>query len=1070
MHFYDEIDKFFAENLSQNERYIVSRLSEENHYVKDVIQTSTKDIQMGIADIKELLHEKKELNDPDLVWSIYQVFSSTILSGRVSDVLQIYPLLIGKSKDLESSISYLLSLFSNDITFNNDFCKAQIDIMDERIYCHISRITIYINMWRNSKEELGKVSDRNSDLNHIALSLLENKYEDFYTIDKSEQDGVTNLTYHIKNNYPHEQWIVKRICLLYIFQQPVSNASDMIKQIIDKPENLLDFIVLLEQRIFETYSKNEISSDYAQKLFDDASALVDVADGLAMDLKCIIYEMFLRTALMISVKKSEIASKLIPDEVRENKNIEFLLLEVKLRNRSVELDEVINTCIKYGEYWLFNNYLVEYVTENPTGMKLLIEKYKFVIDIDPSVFLIYVQLINDLEGQDKAINLFLNYQVKYGNLIEFWIIKLRIQYTEEELISVIAKYENGNLKYLSNKGLLVFVNLLMQYKKYEDALRIIKKYEAFNSITFDLVRLKAIALCNIKQELESLSLFKKLFEDGNHSEEIIYYILALSCNNSRTVSASVLSCAEQSENPQILVLAASVFVMKNDVENALKMNIKAMLRTTNTQSNVFSQYIGIETLEDPSKEIIVNGIDIDTVARLKNEENKSEKIYAIHSHQFLPNEPYNWENAIHIYKESAIMMGLFRKKEGDVVIINEFSYIVEEIIPLSTYFFRLSMDKIVANGNAKMISVPVTENDVLDIEQFTRIFKEAIGNDKKQFTWLDQYKDLNQIPMTFYFSKQFVRVTYFQLVSTVFMDKSILYREGADNSEPKHGDYIFSYATLVVLYKLGWKCSSEKLKYAIPETLRKVISDETEKVIRDNNKEHVSFMGINNDQLFMVESTEEEKSQYMQEALKFKSYSEEFIALNNESDMHLNKNYNIDIKDVLGIADYDSIIIAKNTNRILVSAEIIVSGICQMPDISVQFVNIADFLAKEACNIEELFDYVRKMLEYRCTVPFTVNTINRIMEFFEKYTREEKKNVIVQWLQILKIPMDDEKYRTVMYSHIQECISSLKSDEDKGSPIVGGLLCSMLNYSGHKMMVSFSKNGEMTAKIVKLNE
>ena len=92
------------------------------------------------------------------------------------------------------------------------------------------------------------------------------------------------------------------------------------------------------------------------------------------------------------------------------------------------------------------------------------------------------------------------------------------------------------------------------------------------------------------------------------------------------------------------------------------------------------------------------------------------------------------------------------------------------------------------------------------------------------------------------------------------------------------------------------------------------------------------------------------------------------------------------------------------------------------------------------------------------------------MEFFEKYTREEKKNVIVQWLQILKIPMDDEKYRTVMYSHIQECISSLKSDEDKGSPIVGGLLCSMLNYSGHKMMVSFSKNGEMTAKIVKLNE
>ena len=145
VHVYDEIDSFFVKNLSQNEAYIISRLDRANQQVMDTLQVSEKVLHKDLTGIKKLLQENLQIQDPELVWSIYLHLSSLILNGKISDVLQIYPLLIGKSIDLESSISYLLSLFSDNNSFCVDFCKIQNDIVDDQIYNDICRISIYIN-------------------------------------------------------------------------------------------------------------------------------------------------------------------------------------------------------------------------------------------------------------------------------------------------------------------------------------------------------------------------------------------------------------------------------------------------------------------------------------------------------------------------------------------------------------------------------------------------------------------------------------------------------------------------------------------------------------------------------------------------------------------------------------------------------------------------------------------------------------------------------------------------------------------------------------------------------------
>ncbi|HDL2265431.1 TPA: hypothetical protein PWZ44_002775, partial [Enterococcus faecium] len=169
---------------------------------------------------------------------------------------------------------------------------------------------------------------------------------------------------------------------------------------------------------------------------------------------------------------------------------------------------------------------------------------------------------------------------------------------------------------------------------------------------------------------------------------------------------------------------------------------------------------------------------------------------------------------------------------------------------------------------------------------------------------------------------------------------------------------------------------------------------------------------------------------------------------------------NINIKDILGIVDYDSVSIAKKTGRILVSAEVIVSAICHMQEINVFAVGIADFLAKESDNCDELLIYVRKMVEYRFMIPFTINTISCILDFYQKACEKEKKSIVERWIDILELSTKDEKYKDVMVDHIQHCIGQLNNKNFLFTPIGKSLLVYWSDYSGRKISFTTTEDGK----------
>lgn len=1065
-HFYDKIDLFFLRYLSQNDKYLASRIDVSRQNTIEAIDVHSSKLSNEISEIKDILQNKNELSDSEDIWSIYQLLSKSIKDGKVDEVAQIFPLIIGKSKDLEESTAYLLGLFSDNPSFRKDFDQIQKDIIDDRIYMDICRISIYVNSWRKNTEELRKITAREPTLSRIVKLIIEEDSREFYSIEKKEQDGITYFNYQIQNNYPKELWIIKRVCLLDIFEQPVFNASESFKIIVGEPENILDRLLLLERELTEVVSKPILSAEETKKLLDKAICLKNISSGLALDFRSKIYEILIRISLMSSKDDINNIVESIPDDLHDIKEIELLLLEAKSRDASIESDVYIRTCTKHNEYWPFNNFLIRILDRSPAEAKELIEKYLFVIDKDPSIFLIYVQLVNKLDSTEKALELFSTYKNVYGDYAEFWIEKLRIQYDDNELESLISHNKSGKQKYLSNCGSSALIELLVQHNKDAEALDIIKALETTGNISPNIQKSKALALLRTGREIEALSVFTDIFISGNHSEEIIFYILALSYNNSRSVVDDVLDVARQSENPQILVLVAGYLFLSKSLPEAHTLNLKAMLRSTDTSKDAFTQRLALVTAVDHAEEIKINSVDLNTVVFLKSTEDETSLAYAIHSERVLPAEHCLWEGAYHIYKETAINLGLFRKGTGETLFLSGKEFTIISIETLDAYLFRISMEKSVANGTAKKLIIPMTDKGTVDRDRFVEVFKEALGDPDGNMKWLDLYRDLSQIPITFFFSKRFISGTYFNLVNTIIESKEVIYREIASDVVSNEKGFIFSFAALIVLFKIGWKPEKRSSMYAIPCCLNTIVDDETETTIRNNNRDLVSFMGVKDNKFFIVESSEEDKIRYMQDAVSFKEYCDYFRGIENTTDLIMPSNNEFNAKEVLGIADYDSIAIAKNESRVLVSAEIMVTGVANLPEVQANTVCIIDFLTETVQSPDELLRYIHRLVEYRFAIPFTSKAVQKIINYFYEVDEETQKSICDQWEAILNIPMIDENYKSVMLSVMRDCIMNLQNDSDVFCPVRKLLLAYALKYTKKRIICSTAEDGRIAISVV----
>lgn len=1063
---YDKVEIYYKNSLSKNEKYMVgvvekikSTLEIDIDKVGDKI---SRKIDSGIEDIIAILEKQSKLGK-DAIWVIFSSLAESILSGNINEICTIVPLLTGKGTDLETGIKYYLELFQSGAEGSNSLSVIENVIEDDRIYRKLAEVTIYLALILKSEELLNQIGKRNSFIYEIKQHILAKNFDVFYSVETSKIDGVLHCEYRLQHNYPDYDWIVKRICALNILEQPVTNASNIISAILDD-DILLDRIIIFERKVNELIINVQKGMNIDETIVSDALDLKSKISAVPKPVQCKFYAAILRFGIIQSVEETERVLLEIPRWAKSTPEIKMLMMGADINSGNYDIDKIIDICNETNQYWLLNNLLVTFVNEKPEQAKSILEKYRYVIDKDPMLFLMYAHLTRVTAGKENARALLDEYEEKYGKYLEFQFAKLCLFHVEEDLDIVTKKWLNSEYEHLSYRGNLDFISLLMEHQRYSEALQGILQIENSSGLTAEYMRIKAIALMKTNHQIEALKLFNQLFEEFTHSDEIAYYIIVLSINNKRTVADSVIEYGKKSENPSVLLVTAQ-YIETNNLGSSEHLILKALLRRTDSNDvSAFGLYLGLHAKGDHSEKIVKKSVDVNTVVYLQDKSG-NEMTYCIHGDCVLPSDYYEWENAKHVYKETAIRFALLRKKTNDIVIIDGVEYKITQIEPLDYFFFQVSMNKLVQTNKAKIITTPVDDDGHINVEMFKEQLTQQVGDNSESNAWLEQYKDLSVMPMPFNLSSKCVRVSYTQLIDLMMQDPSVFIRE-ISTQHYRTEDYILSIAAVIALKRIDFDIERFKERVSIASSLQKLIYDDTDIAINDNNREHVASMGVENGQLYYLETSDEVKQKYMSDALKIKDYITHVNTIVNSKDLPQIEDGKLDVKDLLGIADYDSLSIARETQRILVTAEVPLVIIANMSAIDVKTVGIAAFIANVCNNVNDILRYTEKLIEHRFLVPFVAETIEQLVSAYYDMEDIEKIQLVQAWKEILLKPLEDDSYKEALLPCAMDVISKTKEKIDNTNPIWISLAQAVLKYSGRAVRTSIA-NGRIYTQIIK---
>lgn len=1067
--YYDKIDRIYNELLSIAEKYSIAKNERVVSQAREELLKSGNEILNGMADIKEMLSKNSTISDPV---PVFRTIEAIVLSGDITKAKSLCPLIEGKSEDLEIAIPLLIDIISGKEAWLSDFKNAESAIADDHIYRSLASVAIYMAYLNDKKDWLGIIGNRCETTFKIAQNLISEDYEGFFVLEKSDKEKIPVLNVKLKNTFKEESWLTARICMKYLLGERYFVNGENLNAILVEPHSIIDAILIAEKIALQAYSKSSVTITELEDLYYEFEKLRQPANEIDKRIKTKLYALLLRLLILISDNKAKEFVLTMPEDIQTNSDIEMLTELINVKEGAVDFDRIMSICMKRGEYWLFADSIIQIFDEKPENAREAIEKYSFVVEEDPHCFLAYLLLLSACEDVDTAKEVIRKNEAKYNSLYEFWIEKIKITESEEDIETAINKSRNKELSFVTKTGLNDWIILLNDYGKYEAINDEIEVIERTDQITNNLVYYKGIALSRTNHELEALSLFKALFEHGNHSNAIVFQIMFLAIKNGRDVDEEVLFYAENSKESELLMAAAELRKRSGEMILAKRDAKKALLRAESNNSRAFGLFIGISMGNGSDEGIEREAVrcDVNTIITLIDQDNK-ELTFAIHEDDMLPEDNYSWQGVKHIYIETAINYGLFRKTVGEEVILSGNSYRIEEIEWLDVFLGRLCFRMLVKSGSAKAITLPTDKEGKPDAEALAETIKDIMGENNVINDWIVQYKDFSQMPVPFAIWPRASRAKSFQIIDAIYEDENIIFREVNSNNRGVESNYILSYSALCVLHKLGWKNGNDGTKVVVPEVLKNVISFETDEVKLENNKEHVASLGVNEGQVFYVEEDELSKRKVISDANDLKMYCDSFESVENTTDMSIPAHEELNLKKLLGIADYEALITAKNNNFILVSAEIPVTALAAIEELMVGAVCIADFLSATIKCDSELLDYIRKLVEHKFVLAITDSVVDRMISAYDTADEKTREQILHKWEEVLKMPVSTNEYKNILASAISENI--LQNDKRRNdfiNPVMQILVRYVYRYFGLALRVSMGENGEIDIQTVRLKE
>ena len=309
---------------------------------------------------------------------------------------------------------------------------------------------------------------------------------------------------------------------------------------------------------------------------------------------------------------------------------------------------------------------------------------------------------------------------------------------------------------------------------------------------------------------------------------------------------------------------------------------------------------------------------------------------------------------------------------------------------------------------------------------------------------------------------------YGQLMRLIMADPSVPVREYVFPPLEDSEEYVITYTALVVLHQLGIDLQNLRSKSIIPSSVAAEAQYEADVILQRNSKDVVASLGVQDEQVQVFQPPEETIRKAIQDAAAFKRYTAALPAVENTEDVTLPELRGIALPELIGICDYDALVLAHTRGAALVTSEMMAAGLTQLEAVRSRAIGFADFLCKIGLEFTTLLDALKQMLQYRFCAVITPTVILHVIEAHNAAGDEEKRTIERMWGDILAVPasLEDENY---IHIFINACIESIQMLHTRKMfsqhPIIAMLNCAVFRYNGGRVELGIQE-GKLYYRIV----
>lgn len=962
----DRVSRYYNNMLSTEQKRMVSiTLSEIKDFRSDFKEAMSKENAL-LTNIHSTVNSLKKIGDAKAE-PVIEMLARMVWDGRFEEIDKWLPIIQGKSDDLEYAVNVFEAVFSDGR--HQEFCSTLRAIESPRIRDIVIRNILPILVFRNENVHIYEDLASSKVLREIITFTVDSDYSVLFGEKIDNDCGVEVHSFELSRKYMcEEEWLVRQLLILHLHGMSIYNISNAMEELCAKHENWLNVLLISEKKVDELGCENYDGHNSMQirKIIDKLKKNEEIYCSICRVTREVYFTVLFKADACTQWKYDLTCN--VPNEVLSWHSVSAYVIQKRIDNKDISLDEVYQYCKSRNKYWLLVNFFVA-----QRDSKKIIEFCQRDENVFKLEVRLYFMLIGALreQGKEELIKKYLElYKSEFEFYFEYWNEIFRLDCSKNKIDEFISRCSEGSIVFLFSESEYRLIERLLEFNAYDIAKKYIHRLELHEGDKIQIKKYRAAVMLATDEAVEALVLLKEAFELDSTDSYVVDRIISLSLSNNRTVEKKYLSAAIEIGTSRMYFLVAAVYIAQGNLSEAKKANQKAILLSSKEITPAYGQFMDLETRIIDKGERKITVVESDTAVHLVSEK-KKEKCVCVYGEKNLPYSPYIWNDDIHVYIEDAAEMGILRRKKDDKIILDDEEYIISNITPLDTYFFGICIERLESIGLAHTLRVSQSE-DNLDVSELTNWLKENSKDEKDNYNWREKYNSLEEMPLPLFMYKRFTRATYLMFVQAMFEDKGIFIREA--QSEATNGDvYVLSFTSLILLYEIGVPVDviKDNSTYITESTLLQIKTDAL-KIINEYDRDTVSSIGVFDGNLFMNVVDEAYKEKIVTMAGKVLKYVEQIEYRGNEHDLKGDIFGQIDAKEILGICDYDAIGLVQNTNNaVLIATEFFHASLGASQLVGYPTASVIDWLIHVGTSAIELIGYAKQMVELGCL--FTVN-------------------------------------------------------------------------------------------------